>query len=161
MGQLEITQEYLDKLIITPKRIVKKPKKDYLIKNGSRRRDFQVYSDKYKESFRVFIRQSEALAECFSIGLQLLNPLFDEAPILFRCNGPHGGNDRIKEHFVTHIHRCKLEVLDDMLFSIEKTIEPTDAYTTFDSAIYYFLTTCNILDAKQYFERSWNVTLFE
>ena len=161
MAKSPITQEYLDELISIPKRIIKNPRKEFTIQSVCRRKTFEVYSDKYNEKFRVFMRQSEMLPENYSIGLQLLCSEFDNDPILFRCNGPHGGNLSLKEHFVTHIHRCKLEDYNGTFYTVEKSIEVTSSYSTFDSAIYYFLTTCSILDAKDYFPSAWNVSLFE
>lgn len=156
----KIAQAYLDTLISTSKRIIKKPERNFISRNGSKRKSFEVYTDVYDERFRVFLRQNDILPEDYSIGLQLLSSDFDDNPILFRCNGPHGGNLSMKIHFVTHIHRCKLDDYNGTFYSVEKSVEVTDAYSTFDSALYYFLTTCNILDAKQYFPNVWNVTLF-
>nr|DAL94813.1 MAG TPA: Helix-turn-helix XRE-family like protein [Caudoviricetes sp.] len=111
--------------------------------------------------FTVFVRQPLILPECFSIGLIWMCEELDENPILFRCNGPHGGNEKITEHFVPHIHKFKLQTLDDEPYSIEKTIEATTEYSTFDGALYYFLTTCNILDAEQYFPTAYEISLFD
>ena len=120
---MEITQSYLDELIFTPKRITIKPERNYQVINGSNRKNFELVSDKYNERFRVFIRQNVTLPEIYSIGLQLINNNFEENPILFRCNGPHGGNKSIPEHFVTHIHRAQLISVDIGLFGIEKLNE--------------------------------------
>lgn len=58
--------------------------------------------------------------------------------------------------------RCCLKIiLLGYNYYVEKSIEVTSSYSTFDSAIYYFLTTCSILDAKDYFPSAWNVSLFE
>lgn len=157
---MEITQAYLDELIITPKRITEKPDKNYKIINGSNRKNFEVVSDLYKERFKVFIRQNVMLPEVYSIGLQLLNSSFQEYPILFRCNGPHGGNISIPEHFVTHIHRVKLLNLESGLLGIEKINEACNAFSTLETAIYYFCTSCNILDARNYFPEAWQTSLF-
>ena len=158
---MDITDKFLNELIIAPKRITKKPGKDYQIVNGSKRKSFTVFSDKYEQRFTVFVRQPLILPECFSIGLIWMCEELDENPILFRCNGPHGGNEKITEHFVPHIHKFKLQTLDDELYSIEKTIEATTGYSTFDGALYYFLTTCNILDAEQYFPTAYEISLFD
>ena len=96
----------------------------------------------------------------YSIGLQLINNNFEENPILFRCNGPHGGNKSIPEHFVTHIHRAQLISVDIGLFGIEKLNEACGEFSTLESAIYYFCNTCNILDARTYFPECWEVPLF-
>lgn len=159
----EITQEYLNALIITPKRITKKPEKEYNIINGSYRKNFELFSDKHKESFRAFIRYSADLPELFSIGLILQNDAFDNPPILYRCNGPHGGNIKYKEHFVPHIHSCTLcksPYDEESLYSVEKTIQTTNLFTTLESALYHFCTHCNIIDAQRYFPNAYNTALF-
>lgn len=157
---MEITQSYLDELIFTPKRITIKPERNYQVINGSNRKNFELVSDKYNERFRVFIRQNVTLPEIYSIGLQLINNNFEENPILFRCNGPHGGNKSIPEHFVTHIHHAQLISVDIGLFGIEKLNEACGEFSTLESAIYYFCNTCNILDARTYFPECWEVPLF-
>ena len=116
MIKIELTQEYINELIGASKRVTKPPKKDYTLERGSYRKDFELYSNEYDECFKAFIRNNHELPDHFSIGLVWITEkakLNNAPPILFRCNGPHGGNQNIPEHFIHHIHSAQLNKYDE------------------------------------------------
>lgn len=155
---MDITQEKLNQLITCHKTIVTPPKKQMFEKSCSLRNNFTAQSTELDENFSVFLRQNAILSEDYSIGLIWLSKN-DGNIIIFRCNGPHGGNISIKEHFVTHTHMLNVtDAINDIFH--ENITQPTTQYTTFEDAIQYFCTYCGIEDASNYFSFMRSISLF-
>lgn len=106
------------------------------------------------------MRQNTTLTENFSIGLKWEKAPGEDSIILLRCNGPHGGNKKYEIHFVPHIHRLNIELAQQDIFK-ENDARPTEEYSTFDSALFYFCNLCNIKDADKYFSNAFNTALFD
>jgi hypothetical protein len=154
------TQEFLDELITCPKTIAEPPKKSMTSLHGSKRNDMIVESGPGKR-FRVFMRQSEAFEEDFSIGLRF-EPPGGEAIVLMRCNGIHGdvqSSQGATYHAVYHIHKARAENIEQGLRP-ERGGEPTNEYATFDQALRYFLKATRIEWTDTHFPRLRQTELF-
>lgn len=156
---MDMTPQELDMLITCPKEIVKKPRKSFQDSNGNRRNDFTAKSAE-GEFFRIFMRQNLRMLEDFSIGLIWECKEYpDEDIIICRFNGPHGGNQKIETHFVTHIHKLNLELATNDIFRTNDVSE-TKCYSTFHEAIYSFCEHCHIKGAIKYFPEAYSQSLF-
>jgi hypothetical protein len=157
---MDISQERLNELISCPKDITPSQRQKFEEINGSRRLNLKLYSEKANLYFQIFLRQNTMLLENFSVGLIWEACEVPADIIILRCNGLHGGNKNCEHHCVPHIHRLNLELATIDIFK-EDDVELTTEYTTFDSAIYYFCTMCNIQNAAKYFPESYNLSLFD
>lgn len=157
---MNITFNQLECLITCPKVITTAPHKKFDVENGNRKNDFRLESENGEHRFSVFMRQNTILTENFSIGLKWETAPTEDSIILLRCNGPHGGNKKYTIHFVPHIHRLNIELAQQDIFK-ENDVRPTDEYSTFDSALFYFCNLCNIKDADKYFLNAFSPALFD
>lgn len=143
------SQQFLDDLIKTPKKILEPSKKEMRLENKHYRNEFKCESQNGEFLFNVFLRQSVDFSENFSIGLRYL-PKDDESVILCRFNGPHGGWKDSPHHWKPHIHLAKRENMEKGLSS-ESYVEITSRYTTFYDAVPTFMEYCCIIDWRSYF----------
>lgn len=155
---MDISQEQLLKLITCNKTIITPPKKHMVEKSCSLRNNFTAQSIELDEKFSIFLRQNTILSEDYSIGL-IWNSKDNGNIIIFRCNGPHGGNLSIKEHFVNHTHMLNITDANNDIFHENITSETTE-YSTFEDAILYFCTFCGIENACNYFPFMRSISLF-
>lgn len=155
---MDITAEFLEGLITCPKKIVTPPKREMTIQNQCRRNNFTARSVNGSEDFCIRLRQSAILPEDFSIVLQWKSD--GRNIIIFRCNGPHGGNRSIPSHFTPHVHRLNLELAAQGIFKESDTATTTE-YSTFESAVRYFLLYCGIEGAGKYFPYVIQPSLFD
>lgn len=102
-----------------------------------------ISSDKL-HTFKVFITQNRFFPENFSIGLTYIPKGEKGAIVLMRCNGMHGGTKVHPHHAVPHIHYATAERINNGL-KPEGHIEATNQYSTFDTALQYFVHTVGIL----------------
>jgi len=145
------TDEFIDELITCPKKIVDNPKEkegraDFLKKS------FGLASIDGVYKFNGFITQSLVFDENFSIGL-VFNPKDEKGTItLLRCNGRHGGTEEFPHHAEWHIHYADAERINSGLKS-EGKITSTKEYSTFESAIQFYIKHINLLpeDRQKYF----------
>ena len=103
------TDEELTGLIACPKQVVDPPRREMRVDGKMKRNDMTLKSADGKQSFRVFIRQSEEFPENFSFGLIYLPGDEPGSFQLVRCNGQHGGEKVHPHHAVFHIHRSKAD----------------------------------------------------
>ncbi|MBR1759918.1 MAG: hypothetical protein IJ741_01895 [Schwartzia sp.] len=157
---MDISAERLEELITAKKQITAPPKKGMTIERQCKRNQFDAYAPELDESFHVFMRQNCILPDDFSVGL-MWNRKDGEPIILFRCNGPHGGNENVPHKFCTHIHRLNLEKAVEDIFKENDTTE-TKEYSTFEDAIFFFLTHCGFdtAEMQSYFPFLYNISLF-
>jgi hypothetical protein len=152
------TQEQLEGLIACPKKITVPPKKQMAAERGSRRNGMELVSTDEKHRFRAFMRINEEFHENFSIGLEYLPAEPGGAVCLIRCNGPHegvdgsgpGGTGTPNHHFGYHVHRARADNLENGLRA-ERGAEPTKEYGSYAEALRYFLKTCGVQGAEEYF----------
>lgn len=154
-----LEQSYIDHLITCPKLISKPPKKLFQETGANRRNDLEVETLDHQEQFSIFLRQNNILPDNFSLGLIWKSHELNKDIIIFRCNGPHGGNLKIKEHFKQHIHKISAEDINNQHYK-PSSIEVTSEYVSFDQAIAFFMLYCNIKDAHIYFPSITSQSLF-
>jgi hypothetical protein len=144
------TKELIDELISCPKKIVDSPKeKDS--RSSYRKKYFTLTSLDGNYTFSGFITENLNFAENFSIGL-VYNPKEEKGTIiLLRCNGPHGLT-KISHHAISHIHTATAERINSGQKS-EGHIELTEEYSTFESALQFYIKHINLLpaDRQKYF----------
>lgn len=157
---MNISSEWLEELIASAKKVTIPPKKEMIIERQCRRNQFDAYSPELDETFHVFMRQNCILPDDYSVGL-MWNRKEAEPIIIFRCNGPHGGNENISHKFCTHIHRLNLELALEDVFRENDTTE-TEEYSTFEDALFFFLSRCgfNTNEMQPYFPFLYNISLF-
>lgn len=157
------TQGEIDYLITCPKVITNPPKKQMTLNRGHYRNSMELHSKDGEHRFFVFMRKNAMFQEDFSIGLEYIPNDGSGQLCLYRCNGPHGvhSNDlaTVTHHFSYHIHSAKDYNINSGRRS-ELYAELTDCYATFDDALNYFLSHCNILDAERYFPVIKQLELF-
>lgn len=161
------TQDVIDGLISSPKRILEAPKRQMKLVGADWRNDCKLVAEGVDGEFSIFMRRSEDFAENFSIGI-VYDPKDGSGDImLVRCNGPHGGfNDSFKlthPHWGYHIHRATEAAIADG-FKPEKYAEQTEEYASFEEAVQHFVKLVNLnpVDAKRHFpDRTAQGALFE
>lgn len=157
---MDISAARLEELITAKKHLLGSPKKKMIVERQFKRNDFDAYSPAVDEKFHVFMRQNTNLPENYSIGL-LWNRKNDESVILFRCNGPHGGNANSPHRFITHTHRLNLKEAEKDNF-IETDTRETDEFSTFEDAALFFFSYCGFdtVEMQKYFPFIYNIPLF-
>jgi hypothetical protein len=146
---MEYTDEYIEELITCSKRITEPPPKEMKKERGHWKKSFGLESEDGEHRFTAFIRYNDEFNENFSVGL-VYNPRDRRDKIhLLRCNGPHGGTIEWDHHDKPHIHRAKLEMVNQELNS-ETYIEITNRYTSRQEALQYFLRRVNIKGAAEF-----------
>lgn len=157
---MDISPKRLEELITSAKQIMVSPKKGMTIERQCKRNQFDAVAPELDETFHVFMRQNCTLPDDYFIGL-MWNRKEEESITLFRCNGPHGGNENIPHKFCTHIHRLNLELATEDVFRENDTTE-TDAYSTFEDALFFFLAHCGFdtSEMQPYFPFLYNISLF-
>jgi len=148
---MRYTDQFLEQLRTCEKKIIRAPG-ELKEERGHRKQDFEMLSIDDEHHFIGFIRQNLQFPENFSAGL--LYNLRDEKGkiMLYRCNGPHGGNVSIEHHGEFHIHYTTADRIDIGKMS-PAHVEITDRYGSFDDAIQFFIKTINLndRDKKKYF----------
>ena len=172
-----ITNQDIQKLISTPKKIQKKnPRRGYTQEKGHKKCNLilcqlhlqmqdsaEEKSPAKKENlkeqnndieFKIFIRQNQTFMENFSIGLRCYISSLQKFVILVRYNGPHGSVPRGKtdHHPYPHIHRVTQEEIQSGSFNPkEKNIEITKKYSTYEEGLRAFLMDMNVTNWQDYF----------
>ena len=146
-------QKEIDLLIGCEKEIVEPPKKEMKSERGSKRNSMKLQSKKGDAVFRVFMRQSTAFDEDFSIGLEYLPIDERENLMLIRCNGNHSTEKEghPPHHYVFHIHKAK----EDNILKGKRPEaggEQTKEYASYEQALSYFLRLINVNNPEEYFK---------
>ncbi|MGC9260042.1 MAG: hypothetical protein ACP5I8_08210 [Phycisphaerae bacterium] len=158
------SQAKLDELVRCAKIVTQPPKREMSLDRGAMRNDMELTSANGEEVFEVFLRQSEAFPENFSIGL-IWRPREDpERVCLIRCNGPHGEflgqPSGLTPHYGHHIHLAT-EASIAAGEKPEGTAGLTTEFASFEQAIAFFIVRCNLPDAWQYFPQAKPAPLFD
>lgn len=145
-----MNDEQILHIINAPKKITKKPKKEFQIVNGSYRSDFEVTlieNDKIKLS--VHLRKNVKFSEHFSVVLSYYCEELQRNIILLRYNGVHGYHkNRIiddKDFASFHIHRATSEAISKG-YNAECWAYETKEYTTLEEAVVKFWEDIKIQD---------------
>lgn len=159
-----ITAMEIENLITCKKKIVELTKKDMVLSGGHYKNDMLLESIDGKHKFSVFMRINAMFKENFSIGLCYNKNDGSGSICLIRCNGPHG--DHINSihdhpHFNYHIHMAREDYIDAG-YSPEKYAEITTEYSTYETALEYFLERCNIINKNICFAIMYKqISMFE
>ncbi|MCX6151340.1 MAG: hypothetical protein NTX22_12490 [Ignavibacteriales bacterium] len=144
-------QADIDALIIMPKLISSSTKGKFKLINRSRRINLEAISEDEKNSFEIFIRQSEKFEERFSIGLMLIPPEEDNI-ILVRYNGVHGEHKNLftdrKVYYSFHKHYATEEAILQEI-KPEHTAKESN-YVHFKGALIKFFEELNFINYKDY-----------
>ena len=161
-----MTDPEIHALITCPKTIIsKEPARGYREDNSQRRCDLRLVATTDDATpFRVFIRQSVAFMENFSIGLSYSarTPALGNITLV-RYNGPHGEVSREPDgHYIKpHIHRITAEeIASGSIQPQAKQRETTDRYATLEQAIPVFFQDIAVADYAQYFPQLLQGSLF-
>lgn len=148
------TQEEINNLLICQKRIITPPKQNFSANRGHQSNSMQLESTDGLYKFHVFMRINSKFIENFSIGLRYTPSDGSEHFNVLRCQGPHGGYKGTitadDSHFEYHIHLARAENIAEGKIA-EKDGEFTDAYSTYEDALVYFIRRCNIIGAEEHF----------
>lgn len=158
------SQQEIEDLITCEKKIINPPRKNPQEIRGHLQNNMSLESVDGKHKFEVFMRQSSAFPENFSVGLRYI-PKDGTTPFtLLRCNGPHGPYcgqwPEDHPHYDYHIHKAKEENLKKGL-KPEKYGEKTQDFATFQDAIKFFVEYTNIKDAEKYFNFFSQMSIFD
>jgi hypothetical protein len=136
------TDTFIEELIKCQKKIVDPPK-DSGISRGSSKTTFTMRSIDNMYEFGVFISRNMYFQENFSIGLTY-DPKEEKGKFcLLRCNGLHGETINTPHHSYFHIHNVLAEDINNGI-KIERNINKTEEYSTFEDALQYFLKYINL-----------------
>ena len=161
-----MTDPEIHALITSPKTIIsKEPARGYREDNSQRRCDLRLVATTDDATpFRVFIRQSLAFLENFSIGLSYSARTPASGSItLVRYNGPHGEVSREPDgHYAKpHIHRIAAEeIAAGSIRPQARQREITDRYATLEQAIAIFFQDTAVANYAQYFPELLQGSLF-
>jgi hypothetical protein len=152
-----LANKRIEDLIKCPKYIFNaNPKQGMATDNKSaliKRKNLNLKSEDETQQFTVFMRQNTMLIEQFSIGL-LYQPESSKFRkiTLVRFNGEHGQTDWSKDHHYNsfHIHYLNEALLKQGIFE-PKSIEITDKFNTFHSALFEFFNHVNIVNYIEFF----------
>ena len=96
------------------------------------------------DEFTAFYTQNKYFSEDFSIGLVHVTRTSDGKQILIRCNSAHGPTKHATGHHISpHTHKPIAEEINKGN-KREIKIEPTDAYSSFETGLHYFGKLINI-----------------
>jgi hypothetical protein len=153
------TDEELASLIACSKKVVDPPRRDMRVDGKMKRNDMTLKSADGKNSFRVFIRQSDEFPENFSMGL-MYSPGEEPGSFqLVRCNGQHGGERAHPHHAVFHIHKCKADDINSGILE-PRHIEETTVYASFREALAHFCAIIQMERPDDYFPGLSQAQLF-
>ena len=161
-----MTDPEIHALITSPKTIIsKEPARGYREDNSQRRCDLRLVATTDDATpFRVFIRQSLAFIENFSIGLTYNTSVPASGSItLVRYNGPHGEVSRAPDgHYdQPHIHRITAEeIAAGSIRPQAKQREITGRYATLEQAIPVFFQDIAVANYAQHFPELLQGSLF-
>jgi hypothetical protein len=144
------TDDIIKTLINCPKKVIDPPRE---INKGTRmgfiKKTFTLESMEGQYLFSGFIAQNSTFLENFSIGL-VYDPREEKgSTVLVRCNGKHGGTKENPHHAFFHVHSATAERINAGLRP-EGHIEVTDAYSTLDSALEYFVNLVKIIPSERH-----------
>ena len=146
-----MTDKDIHNLISCPKIITEPPKQKMTKHHGHLRNSMKLKSQDGSHDFTVFMRINEDFDENFSIGLKY-SPKDQKGEInLIRCNGPHGFHISFDHHTEFHIHTASADNIEKGVRP-ERNAEITKEYVTYQEALSFFIITCNIKEAGQYFQ---------
>ena len=148
---LMYTDILIQELIACPKIIIENPK-DSGIRRGSYKTVFGMISTDGLHNFSGFISKNTFFQENFSIGLVYI-PKEEKGKIcLLRCNGLHGEVIGVLHHSFFHIHTTTADDINNGI-KVEKNIQKTEEYSTFEDAIQFYIKYINITpdDRKKHF----------
>ena len=152
-----MNDEEIRRLIACPKRITRRqPVRGYRLDNRQHRCDLDLQSvNGVGGVFTVFIRQSTAFVENFSVGLRYQTGSRVPGSItLARYNGPHGETSHAPDgHYaLPHIHRITAqEIAHGALQPQEKDRETTNRYSTLEQALLAFFDDAGVANYADYF----------
>ena len=148
------TQQMIDGLIACRKEIESRRKKRSIQKRQNVEFEYPLISIDNNHRFIMKVRQSTILADNFSVILCYINK-DEDSIILFRCNGPHSGDNMAQpEHFLYHTHTLSEDDWQNGRKSYPNIRAVVTEYSTVDEAIQYFVNTCGINDQKHFF-KTW------
>ncbi|MDD3593945.1 MAG: hypothetical protein PHX18_04895 [Candidatus Gastranaerophilales bacterium] len=140
----------ISELISAPKKIIKNPKKETKLIQGSYRNDFELaLIDNTKVTFKVHLRKNKKFSENFSVILSYFAPELNKDIFLVRYNGSHGIHknkiidDEVLGSF--HIHKATSEALREG-YNAECWAFESNDYKTFEEAVTRFWQDMNIQD---------------
>ena len=156
-----ITDEFIKYLITCRKVVTKSPKQKFQQTGCNMRNELELSNTDSSESFIVFLRQNTILPDHYSIGLRWKCIDLAKEIILFRCNGPHGGNIKYPHHFKPHVHYITAKDINEKGIYRTTQAEITNDFYTFDEAMRYFFMYCGVDDAERYFPSILTQSLFD
>lgn len=145
MGDLILTDEQIERLLSTPKRVTTQNAR-WKKQKGSRQRNYDLESEDGGLFFSLYLRQNERVKESFSCGLLYLHA-GGEKVTLTRYNGsdhPHFNPlDGTSSDNHCHIHRATERYMAAGRKS-EHYAESTGRYTDLDGALRAIVDDCKI-----------------
>lgn len=160
-----ISDALLEDVVLCNKVATRAERRRLTFSNRHRKNTLYLSSEDGKYEYKVFLRQSEDFIEDFSVGLIWTNPnRFIEIPknsvILLRCQGPHDGKAPLGAdiHHDYHIHKITLDDFREKRYQKPSGWESTVAFSSFEQAIFYFISTYHIKNVDRVIELPEKVT---
>ena len=154
-----LTQDFIDnELISSTKQILKSDKQRMWLENRHYRNNFILESCDKKYSYRAFLRYSDEFIEDFSVGLIWTNAVkyinVNKPIILLRCQGPHDSGKPLGADIHHSFHTHEITPIDIIEHRYIKPSNKgiTKEFSSFQSALFYFLSRCNIINSQAYID---------
>lgn len=155
----------LEDVMLCDKVAVRADRKKLVFSNRHRKNTVYLSSENGKYEYKLFLRQSEAFIEDFSVGLIWTNPtqfvdISKSSVILLRCQGPHDGKapQGTDTHHDFHIHKISLRDLQEKRYQKPSDRTITAEFSSFEQAIFYFIHTYHVKNMENVIELPEEVT---
>ncbi len=146
-----ITEKLINELITCSKKAIKADRKRMVNINRSFRNKIALCSIEGEYTFDLFLRQSEAFIEDFSVGLIWTNAAqysdIAKDIILIRFQGPHDSGKPFGEdlHHDYHIHQITVDDIAQKRYLRPSNKESSAKFSSFPGAVCEIMKHCNII----------------
>lgn len=154
-----ITDALLEDVMLCNKIATRADRRRLVFSNRHRKNTIYLSSENGKYEYKLFLRQSEAFIEDFSVGLIWTNPaqffeISKNCVILLRCQGPHDGKapQGTDIHHDFHIHKITLNDLQEKRYQKPSDRKTTTEFSSFEQAIFYFINAYHVMDMDKVIE---------
>ena len=142
----------IQEIIESKKYIENKRRPDFKTDYRHKRMNIKLSCEIPEIKVEMYLRRSLDLPENFSVGLILLtpNPIMNRELVIYRCQGPHGGQSATGSvddlHNSYHVHCYSNSDLAARKRKASYVDDQNVGFDSFEGAILKFLDACNIAD---------------
>lgn len=153
-----LTEDFIQDLIVCPKKAVKAERKRMLSVNRSLRNRVALISLDGSYTYDLFLRQSEDFLEDFSVGLIWTNADkhigVNKQIILIRLQGPHDTGEPLGKdlHHDYHVHKITVADINERRYLRPSSKESSKKFSSFAGALFHISEYCDITGLDKYID---------